>query len=50
MSSHEGAGNFVLSNHEMSGTTFDVFQMPEKSDDIVSGRMIEIRLFMVLDR
>ena len=50
MTDYEGAGNFVTSEHELTGTTFDMFQSPEMENDIVSCHITEVRLFTVLDR
>ena len=50
MSSHEGLGNFVISEDEIESSAFELFELPRKNNDIVSGREVEIRLFTVLDR
>jgi len=50
MSNQEGLGNFVINEDEISGTTFDIFSLPEKDNNVLSGKEIEIRLFTILER
>ena len=50
MSNREGVGNFVVSEDELTGTTFDMFTLPDSNESIISGKEVEIRLFTVLDR
>ena len=50
MSKQEGLGNFVVNEDEISGTTFDIFSLPEKESSTLWGKEIEIRLLTVLER
>ena len=49
MSSHDGLGGVVGEEQELS-SSFDLFDLPTPSNEIISSRDIEIRLFTVLDR
>ena len=49
MSSHDGLGGVVGGEQELS-SGFDLFDLPTSSNEIISSRDIEIRLFTVLDR
>lgn len=48
-SSHDGLGG-VSSLDDFINTGFDVFEVPEPRENIVSSRDVEFRLFTVLDR
>lgn len=50
MSKQEGIGNFVINEDEISGTTFDIFSLPEKESSTLWGKEVEIRLLTVLER
>ena len=50
MPNHEGLGNFMVNDDEVSGTTLDLFSWPERENNILSGKEVEIRLFTVLER
>ena len=50
MTNQDGLGNFVINEDEISGTSFDIFSLPERNGSVVSGKEIEIRLFTILER
>ena len=50
MASHEGLGNFIISEHEIRGTTLDIFNTPEKENRFISVKEVEITLIIVLER
>ena len=50
MANHEGLGNFIINEDEIRGTTLDIFSLPEKENNFISGKEVEIRLFTVLER
>ena len=47
-SSHDGLGG-ISSFEELANTGFDVFEIPEYKENIISSRDVEFRLFTVLD-
>ena len=50
MNNSDGIGTFVLNEDEVNGTSFDIFNLPEKENDTVYGKEIEIRLLTTLER
>ena len=50
MNNSDGIGTFVLNEDEVNGTSFDIFNLPEKENDTVYGKEIEIRLLTRLER
>ncbi len=50
MSKQEGIVNFVINEDEIAGTTFDIFNLPEKDSNTLWGKEVEIRLLTVLER
>ena len=50
MSKQEGVGNFVINEDELTGTTFDIFSLPERESSTLWGKEVEIRLLTVLER
>ena len=50
MTNQDGLGNFVINEDEISGTSFDIFSLPERNGSVVSGKEVEIRLFTILER
>ena len=50
MSKQEGLGNFVVNEDEISGTTFDIFNLPEKDSSTLWGKEVEIRHLTVMER
>ena len=49
MDSHERFGGVPIENQSLS-TGFDVFEIPDVSNEIIGSRDIEVRLFTTLDR
>ena len=49
MSHPDGLGNFVINEDEETGTSFDLFSIPERNGTCISGREVEIRLFTTLE-
>ena len=50
MNNSDGIGTFVLNEDEVNGTSFDIFNLPEKENDTVYGIETEIRLLTTLER
>ena len=50
MNNSDGIGGLVLNEDEVNGTSFDIFTLPEKENDTVYGKEIEIRLLTTLER
>ena len=50
MNRSDGIGNFVLNEEEMAGTSFDIFNEPEKESSTLWGTEREIRLLTILER
>ena len=49
MDSHGQFGGFPTENHSLS-SGFDVFEIPDVSNEIIGSRDIEVSLFTTLDR
>ena len=49
MDSHDQFGGLPAENHSLS-SGFDVFEIPDVSNEIIGSRDIEVRLFTTLDR
>ena len=50
MNNSDGVGTLVLNEDDVNGTSFDIFTLPEKENDTVYGKELEIRLLTTLER
>ena len=50
MNNSNDIGTLVLNEDKVNGTSFDIFTLPEKENDTVYGKEIEIRLLTTLER